>query len=219
MAIEAGASALGFVSEMPSGPGVISEELISTIVPRIPPPIATFLLTSRRDVAGIVAQQRRTRANTIQLCDAMPPEAHGQLRAELPGISLVQVVHVTGEESLGVAVAVGGQVDAILLDTGNPTGPFKTLGGTGRTHDWTVSRRIREAVAVPVFLAGGLRPDNVAEAVRSVGPFAVDVCSGLRPGGLLEGPLLSRFFDSAGARQGGGAGPTSTYWRSPVVGS
>jgi phosphoribosylanthranilate isomerase len=196
MAIEAGASALGFVSEMPSGPGVISEELISTIVPRIPPPIATFLLTSRRDAPGIVAQQRRTRANTIQLCDAMPPEAYAQLRAELPGISLVQVVHVTGEEALGVAVAVGGQVDAILLDTGNPTGPFKTLGGTGRTHDWTVSRRIREAVAVPVFLAGGLRPDNVAEAVRSVGPFAVDVCSGLRPGGLLNGSLLSRFFDS-----------------------
>jgi phosphoribosylanthranilate isomerase len=197
-AIEAGASALGFVSEMPSGPGVISEELISAIVPRIPPPIATFLLTSRRDVPGILAQQRRTRANTLQLCDAIPPEAHAQLRAELPGVSLVQVVHVTGEESLSAALAVAaaGRVDAILLDTGNPAGPVKTLGGTGRTHDWTVSRRIREAVALPVFLAGGLRPDNLAEAVRAVGPFAVDVCSGLRPGGPLDPALLSRFFSA-----------------------
>ena len=196
MAIEAGASALGFVSEMPSGPGVIPEPLIADIVRHVPPPIATFLLTSRGQIPSIVAQQRKTRANTLQLCDRLPPGGHARLRAALPGVSLVQVVHVTGEEAVEIAVAVSADVDAILLDTGNPAAAPKELGGTGRTHDWTVSRRIREAVPVPVFLAGGLRPENVAEAVRTVLPFGVDVCSGLRPHGRLDPVLLHRFFEN-----------------------
>ena len=196
MAIEAGASALGFVSEMPSGPGVIPEPLIADIIRHVPPPIATFLLTSRGQISSIVAQQRKTRANTLQLCDRLPPGGHARLRAALPGVSLVQVVHVTGEEAVEIAVAVSADVDAILLDTGNPAAAPKELGGTGRTHDWTVSRRIREAVPVPVFLAGGLRPENVAEAVRTVLPFGVDVCSGLRPHGRLDPVLLHRFFEN-----------------------
>ena len=196
MAIEAGASALGFVSEMPSGPGVIPEPLIADIIRHVPPPIATFLLTSRGQIPSIVAQQRKTRANTLQLCDRLPPGGHARLRAALPGVSLVQVVHVTGEEAVEIAVAVSADVDAILLDTGNPAAALRELGGTGRTHDWTVSRRIREAVPVPVFLAGGLRPENVAEAVRTVLPFGVDVCSGLRPHDRLDPVLLHRFFEN-----------------------
>jgi phosphoribosylanthranilate isomerase len=194
MAIDAGASALGFVSKMPSGPGVIPEELITEIVRQVPPPIATFLLTSRRDVPGIIAQQRRTGVNTLQLCDRLPYGTHAQLRKELSGVAVIQVVHVTGEEALAEAEAVAREVDAILLDTGNPTARLKELGGTGRTHDWAVSRRIRETVTVPVFLAGGLRPENVAEAVRMVQPFAIDVCSGLRSRGRLDPVLLHAFF-------------------------
>jgi phosphoribosylanthranilate isomerase len=198
MAIDAGASALGFVSAMPSGPGVIPEGLIAEIAGQLPPPIATFLLTSRRDVPGIVAQQRRTRVNTLQLCDRLQHGTHAELRERLPGVAVIQVVHVTSEEALGEAEAVAGDVDAILLDTGNPTARLKELGGTGRTHDWAVSRRIRETVPVPVFLAGGLRPDNVAEAVRVVQPFAVDVCSGLRSRGALDPVLLGAFFRELG---------------------
>ena len=198
MAIDAGASALGFVSAMPSGPGVIPEGLIAEIARQVPPPIATFLLTSRRDVPGIVAQQRRTRVNTLQLCDRLQHGTHAELRERLPGVAVIQVVHVTSEEALGEAEAVAGDVDAILLDTGNPTARLKELGGTGRTHDWAVSRRIRETVPVPVFLAGGLRPDNVAEAVRVVQPFAVDVCSGLRSRGALDPVLLGAFFRELG---------------------
>jgi phosphoribosylanthranilate isomerase len=198
MAIDAGASALGFVSAMPSGPGVIPEGLIAEIARQLPPPIATFLLTSRRDVPGIVAQQRRTRVNTLQLCDRLQHGTHAELRERLPGVAVIQVVHVTSEEALGEAEAVAGDVDAILLDTGNPTARLKELGGTGRTHDWAVSRRIRETVPVPVFLAGGLRPDNVAEAVRVVQPFAVDVCSGLRSRGALDPVLLDAFFRELG---------------------
>jgi phosphoribosylanthranilate isomerase len=194
MAIRHGASALGLVSEMPSGPGVIAEETIAEIARTVPPGVGSFLLTSRRDATSIIAQQRRLRVSTLQICDSLTVGSHRDLRAALPGIGIVQVVHVVGPESVAEAVAVAPQVDAILLDSGDPGRPVKELGGTGRRHDWRLSRRIRETVAVPIFLAGGLDPDNVAEAMAEVGPFAVDVCSGLRTGGELDEAKLSRFF-------------------------
>ncbi|HEX7315383.1 MAG TPA: phosphoribosylanthranilate isomerase [Pyrinomonadaceae bacterium] len=194
LAVECGASALGLVSEMPSGPGVIPEELIASIAARVPPPVATFLLTCRQDAASIVAQQRRCRVNTLQLCDRVPVEVYEELRAQLPGVSLVQVVHVGGEESLEEALNVARRVDALLLDSGNQSLAIKELGGTGRTHDWRVSRRIVETSPVPVFLAGGLKPENVAEAVATVRPFGLDVCSGVRTGGRLDAEKLKRFF-------------------------
>jgi phosphoribosylanthranilate isomerase len=194
LAVECGASAVGLVSEMPSGPGVIQERLIAEVAARVPPPVATFLLTCRQDAAGIVAQQRRCRTNTLQLCDRVAPEVYRGLRAELPGVSLVQVVHVGGEESVEEALAAADHVDALLLDSGNQSLPVKELGGTGRVHDWRVSRRIRERAPVPVFLAGGLNPDNVAAAVEAVRPFGLDVCSGVRTDGRLDAGKLKRFF-------------------------
>lgn len=194
VAIAHGASAIGLVSEMPSGPGVIEEALIAEIAAAVPPAIGTFLLTSRPSVDAIVDQQRRTRVNTVQLCDDLPPGAHEALRTALPGISLVQVVHVDGEDAIGRARAIGHAVDAILLDSGNQRLAVKELGGTGRTHDWTISRRIREQVEVPVYLAGGLAADNVAGAVAAVGPFALDVCSGVRTASRLDPARLGAFF-------------------------
>jgi len=194
LAIECGASAVGLVSEMPSGPGVIPEELIAEVAARVPPPVATFLLTCRQDAASIIEQQRRCRVNTLQLCDRVPAGVYAELRARLPGVSLVQVVHVTGEESFEEALNVARHVDALLLDSGDQSLAVKELGGTGRTHDWRVSRRIVEASPVPVFLAGGLRPENVAEAVSTVGPFGLDVCSGVRTEGRLDVEKLRRFF-------------------------
>jgi phosphoribosylanthranilate isomerase len=199
VAIRAGASALGFVAHMPSGPGIISEELIAEIVRRVPPPIATFLLTCRRDVDGIEAQQRQTGANTLQLCDRLEPGTHRKLRARLPGVAIVQVIHVVGEESRTEAVDLAPKVDAILLDTGNLRSEVRELGGTGRLHDWKISARIRAAVPVPVFLAGGLRPENVTDAVHAVRPFAVDVCSGLRPNGSLDEERLRAFCGAVAA--------------------
>jgi phosphoribosylanthranilate isomerase len=193
-AVECGASAVGLVSEMPSGPGVIAEELIAEIAARVPPPVATFLLTCKQDAASITRQQRRCRVNTLQLCDRVPVEVYAELRAQLPGVSLVQVVHVRGEESFEEALTVARHVDALLLDSGNQSLAVKELGGTGRTHDWRVSRRVAEASPVPVFLAGGLRPENVAEAVEAVRPFGLDVCSGVRTDGRLDAEKLARFF-------------------------
>jgi phosphoribosylanthranilate isomerase len=196
LAVELGASALGLVSEMPSGPGVIPEEAIRAIAAATPPPVASVLLTSRRDAPSIIEQQRRTGVGVLQLVDRVEPSAHRALRAALPGVRLVQVVHVVGPESLDEAVTAASEVDAVLLDSGDTSRPVKELGGTGRLHDWRLSRRIREALEVPVFLAGGLRPENLAQAVEEVGPFALDVCSGVRTDGALDPIRLGAFFNA-----------------------
>ncbi len=194
MAIRHGASALGLVSAMPSGPGVVTENLIVEIAATVPPPVATFLLTSKTSVAEIIAQQRRCRTNTLQLCDRLTNGAHTDLRNELPGIALVQVIHVTGPESVCEALQIAPQVDALLLDSGNQSLAVKELGGTGRVHDWSLSREIVRESPVPVFLAGGLRSDNVADAIRAVQPFGVDLCSGVRTRGHLDAEKLAAFF-------------------------
>jgi phosphoribosylanthranilate isomerase len=194
LAIDHGASAVGLVSAMPSGPGPIAEELIAEIATTIPPGVSSFLLTCQQDVAAIVDQQRRLRVNTIQICDRLPAGSYARLREELPGVSLVQVVHVTGTEAVDEAIAIAPEVDAILLDSGNQSLPIKELGGTGRTHDWSLSRTIREEIDAPLFLAGGLRPENVVAAIEEVRPFGIDVCSGLRTEGRLDPQKLAAFF-------------------------
>jgi phosphoribosylanthranilate isomerase len=200
LAIDYGASAVGLVSAMPSGPGPIPEDLIAEIAATVPPGVSSFLLTCQQDAAAIIDQQRRLRVNTIQICDRLPPGSYARLREELPGVSLVQVIHVTGEEAVAEAIAIAPEVDAILLDSGNQSLAIKELGGTGRTHDWRLSRAIREAIDVPLFLAGGLKPENVAQAIEEVEPFGVDVCSGLRTEGRLDPQKLKEFFRAVAKR-------------------
>lgn len=194
IAIRYGATAIGLVSEMPSGPGVISEELISEIAFKTPPGISTFLLTSKQDTASIIEQQRRCRVNTIQLCDNLVKGSYNDFREALPGIKIVQVIHVINEESVQQAISIASHVDSILLDSGNPTSEVKKLGGTGNTHNWSLSRKIVDAVAVPVWLAGGLNPENCLDAFEKVSPFGLDVCSGVRTDGLLDEQKLSNFM-------------------------
>ena len=194
MAVAAGASALGLVSTMPSGPGVIEETRIAEIAATVPPGVATFLLTSETEAAPIIAQQRRTHANTLQLVDRVVEGTHARLRTALPGIALVQVIHVTGEASVKEALALAPEVDALLLDSGNPALAVKKLGGTGRVHNWELSRQIVEHAERPVFLAGGLRAENVAAAIRQVGPYGLDLCSSVRADGKLDRKKLTAFF-------------------------
>jgi phosphoribosylanthranilate isomerase len=196
LAVRYGASAIGLVSAMPSGPGPIPEELIGEIVGQVPPGVATFLLTCAVDADTIIEQQWRTRANTIQLVDCVDSAIYSELRAAMPGIKLVQVIHVRGEESVAEACAAAAHVDALLFDSGNPSLAVKELGGTGRIHDWSISRRIRETVDIPVFLAGGLNSANAAEAVRQVRPFGLDVCSGVRTDGRLDEAKLRAFVEA-----------------------
>ncbi|BCL84160.1 N-(5'-phosphoribosyl)anthranilate isomerase [Ktedonobacteria bacterium brp13] len=194
LAVRYGASALGLVSAMPSGPGVIGEDLIAAIARTIPPAVASILLTSRQDVPSIIEQQRRTGVNTLQLCDRLIEGTYEDLRAALPGIALIQVIHVTGEESLQEAKAIAPHVHALLLDSGNQSLAIKELGGTGRVHNWSVSMQIRAQVEVPIFLAGGLNAENVASAIALVGPYGLDICSGVRTDGALNEMKLKQFF-------------------------
>jgi phosphoribosylanthranilate isomerase len=192
-AISFGAAAIGLVAKMPSGPGPIPDQLIKEIAAATPPPVATFLLTGHTSVMDIIRHHGRTNANTIQIVDQLTDGTYGQLREALPSVKIVQVIHVISENSVDEAIRVSQSVDAILLDSGNPNLKVKELGGTGRIHNWKLSRKIRETVACPVFLAGGLRPENVRAAIEAVEPFAVDVCSGVRTNGSLDSAKLDRF--------------------------
>ncbi len=198
LAIGAGASAIGLVSAMPSGPGPIEEAEIARVAAAVPRPTETFLLTALTDAEAVAAQQRRCGTTAVQLVDALEEAELRRLRRLLPGTRLVQVIHVTGPESLDEARAAAPLVDTILLDSGNPNLAVKELGGTGRVHDWATSRRIRDSVGVPVLLAGGLHPGNAREAFDRVQPAGLDVCSGLRPNGRLDAGRLHAFFRALG---------------------
>ncbi|MFC1619801.1 phosphoribosylanthranilate isomerase [Candidatus Neomarinimicrobiota bacterium] len=199
LAIDYGAVAIGLVSSMPSGPGVIPEELIGEIAVAVPPGIGTFLLTSSEDVDEIIAQQERCRVNTLQLCNPLPVNDIEYLKQALPDVSMVPVIHVVDEDAIEQAKAMSQVAHALLLDSGNPNKRIKELGGTGRTHDWSISRSIRESVSIPVFLAGGLHADNVGAAIRQVQPYGVDVCSGLRTDDVLDEAKLTAFIRSMDA--------------------
>ncbi len=193
LAVDAGASALGLVARMPSGPGPIDDATIAAIAATVPPGVATFHLTSESDAAAIVAQQRTAGTSVLQLVRHLEPPVHAAVRRALPGIKVVQVVHVEDETSVAYAQRVAAGVDALLLDSGRPSAAIAELGGTGRVHDWALSARIRAAVPVPVWLAGGLRAENVRDAVTTVRPFGVDLCTGVRTDGALDPVKLAAF--------------------------
>ncbi len=192
-AIAAGARAIGLVSQMPSGPGVISEASIGKIAAAVGSAASTFLLTSLQDPERIIAQHHRCKTSTLQLVDALPRGAYRELRLALPGVSLVQVIHVRDDACVAEAASIAADVDALLLDSGNPSLHTKELGGTGRTHNWDLSAAIVAAVGVPVYLAGGLNGANVGEAIVRVRPYGVDLCTGVRTHGRLDPDKLATF--------------------------
>ena len=194
MAIQYGASAIGLVGKMPSGPGPIPDKLILEIARHTPPPIATFLLTSETSAEGIIRHHQNVMTNTIQMVDELKSGTYAQIRQALPGIKLVQVIHVINAQSVLEAIRLSHFVDALLLDSGNPNLPIKQLGGTGRIHNWELSREIREAIDIPLFLAGGLNPDNIQAAIAFVQPFGIDLCSGVRTNDHLDSIKLKNLF-------------------------
>ena len=198
LAVRHGAAALGLVGRMPSGPGTIDDQLIAEIAATVPPPVATFLLTSETEPEAIVDHVRRCGTNTVQIVDAVGPAAYRALRRAMPAVKIVQVIHVTGPEALTEAMDRAPLVDALLLDSGRPRAPVRELGGTGRVHDWSLSRKIVAEVPRPVFLAGGIRPENAAEAYRRVRPFGIDLCTGARRDGRLDPERLGGLFAALG---------------------
>lgn len=194
LALAHGADALGLVSTMPSGPGVIDDDRIREIAAWAPAGVRTFLLTARSDPREIAAQVREASVNTVQLVDAVAPGAHAVLRALIPRVRLVQVIHVRGPESVDEALNAAPRVDELLLDSGDPSAAVRELGGTGRTHDWTLSREIVDHCGVPVWLAGGLNAGNVRAAIDAVRPQGLDLCSGVRVDGKLSAERLAEFM-------------------------
>lgn len=196
LAIKYGASALGLVGRMPSGPGVISDELIAEIVSTIPPPIASFLLTSETDASKIVEHHKKVNTNTIQIVDKLTTGTYTDIRKELPAVKLVQVIHVINEDSITEALEISKFVDAILLDSGNPNLEVKELGGTGRVHNWELSRKIRQELDIPIFLAGGIGHYNIVQAIQAVEPFGIDLCSSIRTNGKIDEVKLKKLFSA-----------------------
>jgi phosphoribosylanthranilate isomerase len=194
MAIELGASALGLVGNMPSGPGVISDDKIAEIVSIIPPPVASFLLTSETDAEKIIMHQKRVGTNTIQIVDKLQTGTYEDIRFALNDIKLVQVIHVLDESSIDEAIAVSQHVDAVLLDSGDPNLKVKELGGTGKIHNWEISKIIRQKLDIPIFLAGGINPDNITKAIHFVQPFGIDICNGVRTNSKLDECKLRNLF-------------------------
>jgi phosphoribosylanthranilate isomerase len=193
-AIQYGASALGLVGNMPSGPGIIDDSLIANIARTVPPPISTFLLTSETEADGVINHYKKVHTSTIQIVDALTDRQYQKIRDVLPNVKLVQVIHVINEQSVEEAIEIAEMVDAILLDSGNPNLAVKELGGTGRTHNWDLSRKIKESIQIPVFLAGGLNKENVKQAIEHVEPYGIDLCSGVRTNGKLDEEKLEALF-------------------------
>ena len=196
LAISFGASAIGLVSEMPSGPGVISDESIIEISNYASGKVDTFLLTSKQDSDSIIQQLKKYKTTTVQIVDKLTNGSYADIKLALPSIKIIQVLHVNNDISIDEVKEIENEVDAILLDSGNDKLFIKELGGTGRTHDWSVSKRIVETVNIPIYLAGGLNPSNVAEAVKTVKPYSVDACSGVRTNNKLDKNKLTKFFNS-----------------------
>ena len=196
LAVDYGAAAIGLVAKMPSGPGVISDELISAIAKTVPSSVDTFLLTSETSYEAIVEHHKRVNTTTIQIVDALSNRQYNDIRASLPNVKLVQVIHIIDETALQEAIEISPWVDAILLDSGNPNLDVKVLGGTGKTHNWEISKKIREAINLPVFLAGGINKDNLKQAIDIVQPYGVDLCSSVRTNGQLDEKKLEMLFNA-----------------------
>jgi phosphoribosylanthranilate isomerase len=195
VAIEAGADILGLVGHMPSGPGIIDDELAAAIAANVPDHIETFLLTSETSAAGVIAHHQKVNSTAIQLVDDLIVGNHADIKSTLPGVKLIQVIHVIDQNSILQAIQIAPFVDALLLDSGNPSLAVKELGGTGRTHDWALSQQIIETVDVPVYLAGGLNQSNVKAAISTVKPYGIDLCSSVRSGGQLDVQKLKSFIN------------------------
>jgi phosphoribosylanthranilate isomerase len=198
LAVErAGADAIGFTLGLPTGPhNGLDEAGARAIIRALPPLIVPVLITYRVTAAEVAPLCRYLGVATVQLHAPAAPAEIAAMRAAVPGLKVILAVHVTGDDAIVVAQAAAHHADALILDTYDPaTGRH---GATGITHDWTISRRIVEAVTVPVILAGGLTPENVARAIRRVRPWAVDVHTGVeRADGSTDHARVRAFVAAA----------------------
>jgi len=207
LAIRYGADAVGLVGAI--GPRKIDDRIIAAIASAVPPPIATFLLTCDSTAQRIAEQVRATGPSTVQIVSHIEPAESEKLVDLLPTTRRVQVIHVEDERALDLIPGYAANAHAFLLDSGRPSLETPEYGGTGRVHDWNVSAEFVRRSPLPVFLAGGLSPSIVGEAIRRVRPFGVDLCSGVRTDGRLDREKLIAFIDAVRCADAG------TFYRTP----
>ena len=194
MAIAHGADALGLVGPMPSGPGPISPQQAGLIAQSLPENIMSFYLTSQTSFETISEEYELVRSTHIQLTDHTESSDRARLKQNYPKVKLVQVVHVIDEDSIQQAIDYQENSDYVLLDSGAPNNSIKELGGTGRTHNWDISKQIVAQSTLPVFLAGGINAGNVRDAIAHVNPYGIDLCSSLRTEDNLDADKLDSFI-------------------------
>ncbi len=194
MAAAAGADLLGLVGPMPTGPGVVEEVVACGIAAGANPWAAPVLLTDCVRADNIIEHAARIGVRAVQIVNHVMPETHERLVRNAPGLARIQVIHVEDDAALDLIDAYAPNVSAFLLDSGRPS--MRELGGTGRVHDWEISAEFVARPARPVFLAGGLTPENVGEAIRRVRPCGVDLCGGIRVNGALDPALLGAFMEA-----------------------
>ncbi|MCO4771258.1 MAG: phosphoribosylanthranilate isomerase [Deltaproteobacteria bacterium] len=197
IAVAGGADLLGFVAPPLGGLGVIPVERIAELISLVPPGCVAVLLTGLTGFEDIANQVRLARPDGVQLVRSTTPETRRALREAFPGLRLLQVVHVHGEDAIDDALAAQEHSHGLVLDSAVLGGPTEQLGATGTTHDWSISARVVAAVDVPVYLAGGLSAANAAQARRVVGSFGLDLCSSVRTQGRLDQDKVSAFVAAA----------------------
>ena len=195
LAVRHGASAVGLVGEMPSGPGVIGAKAAAAIAREAPPGLETFLLTSGECAADIASELAVCPVSTVQIVRHIDPEEYPALIEAVPQVRRVQVIHIEDEGALTLATRYMPFVHAFLLDSGRTSGATPQFGGTGNTHDWSISARFVAQTALPVYLAGGLKSTNVYEAITQVRPYGVDLCTGVRTNDQLDEVKLLSFME------------------------
>src|SRR5215470_18403913 len=193
----AGADALGFTVRLPTGVhDDLTEAKARSIIAALPPFITSVAITYVDTAREATDLCRYLGVAALQLHGAFPVRELELLRVALPHLKVIRAVHVTGMEAIAQARALERRVDALILDTFDPlTG---RSGATGKTHDWNISRQIVAATRMPIILAGGLTPDNVAAAIHSVGPWGVDVHTGVEdPDGRRNFEKIRAFIEHA----------------------
>ncbi|MEM9762697.1 MAG: phosphoribosylanthranilate isomerase [Pseudomonadota bacterium] len=193
LAAAAGAGWLGLVGPMPSGPGILTLAAAREIAGAAPEGARPILLTASETAAQVERDAAAAGVGAVQVVRHIAPVEAAAL-ASTP-LHYVQVIHVEDAGALDLIAPYAGHADAFLLDSGRPS--EAVLGGTGQAHDWSVSRAFVAASPLPVFLAGGLTPENAAEAIARVRPAGLDICSGLRPQGALDHERLTAFVAAA----------------------
>lgn len=190
--VAAGADAVGVIHGVPvETPREVDEDTAQSLVAGVPPLVTSVLVTMPTTVQEAVKRVDEVEPDAVQVHDGLGPAELGALSRRV-NQQIVAVVDAAAADIDDYA----DHADALLVDSVDEAG----AGGTGETHDWERTREVVASLDVPVILAGGLTPENVAEAVRTVEPFAVDTASGVeREGGVKDHDAVRQFVANATA--------------------